>query len=82
MDPGFCLKYNGYEGVADEMCICGREDIAVVVLLVYTWALVDYFYLYILRPKPMPSVLCKIGVEVAFWERLWGLWNDAVRSGP
>ena len=81
-DPGFCYWYGEMESVADEACLSGRCDLAVIVLSLYTWLLLEYSCVNLMSPGVSAGVLAALRVEVAFWERLWERWGDAVRTGP
>ena len=81
-DPGFCYWYGDMEGEADEACLSGRCDVAVIVLSLYTWLLIEYSCVNLRIAGVSARVLMLLRAEVSFWERVWGRWEDAVRFGP
>ena len=55
-NPRFCYWYGNLEDIADEACLSGRYDVAVIVLSLYTWLLVEYFYMNVRSPRSSSGV--------------------------
>ena len=81
-DPGFCYWYGDMESIADEACLSGQCDLAVIVLSLYTWLLLEYSCVNLAAPRVSPDVQSALRFEVTFWEGLWERWGSAVRTGP
>ena len=68
---GFIAMYEEFEGVGDEACISGREDVAAIVLSVCTWMSVEYYFVHVAGVSPTAGVVRSIRRECGFWEGLW-----------
>ena len=81
-DPRFCYWYGDMESIADEACLSGQFDLAVIVLSLYTWLLLEYSCVNLAAPRVSSDVLSALRVEVTFWEGLWERWGSAMQTGP